>query len=186
MRRSIISRLTAFLTARAASSIAGSARRRRISIGKCIALVVAAAILGFDASPASATKIKLTATRQQVSAACDKLGSAGYCSGCNATSGGYSCDNVANGCHVDCNANGSCTGGCPDKVVAVPRSRLQDLLAGVGRAAQPGAPSPRPRRMPAGGLLEGTPGFSSQGPAATGSPLGGGAGPAPAPGPVLR
>lgn len=145
--------------------------------------VLAVAVLHVDT--ASAWTKKLTASRSQVASACGAIGET--CAGCQGT-GEYSCDNTNNGCYVQCDAKGNCTGGCPDKKPAriVSSNRVLGVLT-AGQLAQPDAPSSRPpKRGPITGdnILDGGSGFGSQGPAAAGSPLNPGRGTAPPPGRV--
>ena len=87
-------------------------RRPKLSAGFVCAVAFAAMFAG-NAAVAAGKTVKLSATRQQVSAACQANGGVEY--GTGASSGNYGC--VTDNAWVDCNDKGKCEGGRAKTVV---------------------------------------------------------------------
>jgi hypothetical protein len=147
----------------------------------CLSLTVFA-IVGLQVHTASATT-KIKASRSQLAKSCAKLADSS-CYNCQGTSGVYGCFNHANGCFVECDTKGNCESVCKPARTA-PAKGVYGVPTGGGQLAQPGTPSSRPPKPVTGqgalggGILDGGSGFGTQGPAATGAPLGGAAPPRP-------
>ena len=154
-----------------------------VHISKVFA-VVAATLLVADAarSTADAGTIKFKATSLQVDLAC-----LNYSGGATATAGngpgGYGCKTDKG--EVSCDKNGNCTGTCEKcgTRIKVGQGTVRQALANSvnvidGSQGQPSGPKRTQGVIPTGGgILDGGSGFGAQGPAATGSPTGGGAAP---------
>ncbi|MBX9840285.1 MAG: hypothetical protein K2Z80_00600 [Xanthobacteraceae bacterium] len=124
------------------------------------------------------------ATLKQVQALCSKNPNCSQVPGKPGDKWVDFCINGKNRCEtqVGCPKNGD---QCQMTIVQNGQ-RTKHGSKGVDKVLAGGAgATPRPSRTPSAGILDSGPGFTSQGPAATGSPVGGGA-PAPAAGPVLR
>jgi hypothetical protein len=130
-------------------------------------------------------RLKGTFSRQAVASACSKAGGSSWSNldsyGCTKKN----CDGKGGDCSVSCNDKGQCVGQTPPSRVA--GATLGQVLgikvSGGGSPAAEQSQGPRkPSVITGGNILDGSSGFGAQGPAATGSPLGGGAAPAARPG----
>ena len=137
-------------------------------------------VVAVSGPAAFAGTIKLKATSGQVGLACIDAGGT-YTQGTG--TGGYGCK-TAKG-EVSCDKDGNCTGtcgNCQQRVVVSGGGRLQGGLGQVLAnkfAKSPTTDAGKPVRGPAAGILDSRPDLSQPGPAATGSPSGGGAPAAP-------
>jgi hypothetical protein len=153
---------------------------------KAIVSIITLAVLVCAADRAQAAKYTDLGKRtvSQIRSACSAAGGA---FGVHSDGAGYgckneNCDGKGGQCGVSCDNNNNCTGWTPGRTA--PKS-LHGVLTGGGQLAQPDRPSNRPPKPVTGqgalggGILDGGSGFGSQGPAATGSPLGTGRGSSP-------
>lgn len=137
---------------------------------KPVLFIAAAVSLGLFAETSWAKVVRFEATVSQVRAGCSKAGGK---FGVHADGGGYgcvnaNCDGKGNNCQVHCNNNNQCVGTTPGR--ARPGMSIEQVL-GYGFGAATGTKAPAGAiQAPAGSILDSSPGFSSQGPAATGAP----------------
>jgi hypothetical protein len=138
-----------------------------------VSLLLSAAVSAPVVSGAHAKEVKLSGiyTQDQVRAACKAVGGVSY-----GGYGGYGCVNKPKGTQITCTPGGQCTGEVPGRID--PGSpTIMGVIAGSAK--------PVKSAMPTGGLLDRPTGFATQGPAASGAPLGAGGAPA-APPVIIR
>jgi hypothetical protein len=139
-----------------------------------VSILLSTALPALVATGAHAKEVKLSGihTQDQVRAACKAVGGVSY-----GGYGGYGCVNKSKGTQVTCTPGGECTGEVPDRI----NPGTPTIMGVIAGSAKPVKGSP----MPTGGLLDRPGGFATQGPAASGAPLGAGGAPA-APPVIIR
>jgi hypothetical protein len=127
-----------------------------------VSMLLSIALPALVATGAHTKEVKLSGihTQDQVRAACKAVGGVSY-----GGYGGYGCINKSKGTQVTCTPGGQCTGDVPGRT----NPGTPTIMGVIAGSAKPihGAV------VPAGGILSGPGEFAAQGPAATGSPLGG-------------
>jgi hypothetical protein len=133
-----------------------------------VSILLSTAVSTLAANGAHAKEVKIGGLHSQaaIRAACQAVGGTSW------GGGRYGCVNDSKGTSITCTPGGECTGTVPDRVAEPGGLTVRGVLVGVAKPVKGGG-------MPTGGLLDRPGGFVTQGPAASGTPLGTGAPAAP-------
>jgi hypothetical protein len=132
-----------------------------------VSILLSTAVSALVASGAHAKEVKLSGihTQDQVRAACKAVGGVSY-----GGYGGYGCINKSKGTQVTCTPGGQCTGEVPGRI----NPGTPTIMGVIAGSAKPVKGSPVVGGVLGAGILESGTVLGTSGPAAAGSPAGGG------------